>query len=123
MRAFFVSAWFLLTIGHTVDTDDTEINKDARPSVSQSLKNEGIKVAMMTTLVVTKNDIQTFLTKFINNIKTDEFKIEFDERAFSVRATEQYSVLDRLSSQAEDLGPEDLSANVDRYLYGLPGKN
>jgi len=78
---------------------------------------------MMTTLVVTKNDIQTFLTKFINNIKTDEFKIEFDERAFSVRATEQYSVLDRLSSQAEDLGPEDLSANVDRYLYGLPGKN
>jgi len=78
---------------------------------------------MMTTLVVTKNDIQTFLTKFINNIKTDEFKIEFDEKAFSVRATEQYSVLDRLSSQAEDLGPEDLSANVDRYLYGLPGKN
>lgn len=78
---------------------------------------------MMTTLVVTKNEIQTFLTEFINNIKADEFKIEFDERAFSVRATEQYSVLDRLSSQAEDLGPEDLSANVDRYLYGLPGKN
>jgi hypothetical protein len=78
---------------------------------------------MMTTLVVTKNEIQTFLTEFINNIKADEFKIEFDERAFSVRATEQYSVLDRLSSQAEDLGPEDLSANVDRYLYGLPRKD
>jgi hypothetical protein len=77
----------------------------------------------MTTLIVTKNEIQTFLTEFINNIKTEEFKIEFDETAFSVRATEQYSVLDRLSSQAEDLGPEDLSANIDRYLYGLPGRN
>jgi hypothetical protein len=30
------------------------------------------------------------------------------------------SVLDLLAEQAEDLGPEDLSLNVDHYLYRLP---
>jgi hypothetical protein len=30
------------------------------------------------------------------------------------------SVLDILAEQADDFGPEDLSINVDHYLYGLP---
>ncbi|MGE0083362.1 MAG: hypothetical protein AB7S75_02975 [Desulfococcaceae bacterium] len=41
---------------------------------------------------------------------------------FIVRPAELTSVLDTLISQADDLGAEDLSANVDHYLYGLPKK-
>ncbi len=37
-----------------------------------------------------------------------------------IQKTEEASVLDLLVSQAEDLGPKDLSMNVDYYLYGLP---
>jgi len=74
----------------------------------------------MTTLVVSKSKTQDLLKEFIANVKSNELKIEFDERLFVVRPVDEISVLDLLSSQAEDLGPEALSVNVDHYLYGLP---
>ena len=62
------------------------------------------------------------LTEFIEKISSDEVRIEFDEEQFIVRKTHHTSILDKLISEAEDLGPEDLSINVDHYLYGLPPK-
>ena len=76
----------------------------------------------MTTMVIKKNSLQDFITEFINKFTTDEFKIEFDKNFFAVRPIEETSVLDILASEAEDIGPEDLSANIDHYLYGLPKK-
>ncbi len=76
----------------------------------------------MTTIVMKKSKIQDFITEFINNFSVDEFKIEFDKNFFAVRPVEETSVLDILASEAEDMGPEDLSVNIDHYLYGLPKK-
>lgn len=45
-----------------------------------------------------------------------------DER-FVIRKAERTSVLDKLIEEAEDLGPKDLSVNIDHYLYGLPKKS
>ncbi|MCI5120299.1 MAG: hypothetical protein D3908_03725 [Candidatus Electrothrix sp. AUS4] len=36
---------------------------------------------------------------------------------------QEKSVLDVLAEQADDLGPEDLSVNMDHYLYGLPKRS
>jgi antitoxin component of MazEF toxin-antitoxin module len=74
----------------------------------------------MTRLTIRKNKLQQFLLGFIDNIQSDEVKIEFDDEHFVIRNVEKTSVLDKLISEAEDLGPEDLSINVDHYLYGLP---
>jgi len=74
----------------------------------------------MKNLFVRKTRVQDLLTKFIAGIKVDELRLEIDKKNFIVRQVEKTSVLDILSSQAEDLGPEDMSANVDHYLYGLP---
>jgi hypothetical protein len=69
-------------------------------------------------MVIKKNSLQDFITEFINKFNTDEFKIEFDKNFFAVRPIEETSVLDLLASEAYDIGPEDLSANIDHYLYG-----
>ena len=45
-----------------------------------------------------------------------------DER-FVIRKAERTSVLDKLIEGAEDLGPKDLSINIDHYLYGLPKRS
>ncbi|QTA83469.1 Uncharacterized protein dnl_58790 [Desulfonema limicola] len=74
----------------------------------------------MKNLVVNKDRIQDLLTEYIACINTDKLRVEFNEDSFIVQPAEQSSVLDILSSQAEDLGPEDMSANVDHYLYNLP---
>jgi len=76
----------------------------------------------MKNLVVTKDKIQDLLTEYIAGIHADRLTIEFDHNCFTVRPVGQPSVLDTLISQAEDLGTEDMSANVDHYLYGLPMK-
>jgi len=74
----------------------------------------------MTTVIVQKTSLQDVFTEFIANLKVNELKIEFDEKRFVVRPVEEASILDLLSSEADDLGPDDLSINVDHYLYGLP---
>ena len=74
----------------------------------------------MKSFIVRKTGIQDLLSEFIASVRVDELRIEIDQDAFVVRPIEKTSVLDILSSQAEDLGPEDMSANVDHYLYGLP---
>lgn len=74
----------------------------------------------MTTVIVQKTSLQDVFTEFITNLKVNELKIEFDEKRFVVRPVEETSILDMLSSEADDLGPADLSINVDHYLYGLP---
>ena len=76
----------------------------------------------MKSLTISKSEIQDFLTKFINNIDSNKIKVEFDEKYFVIQKIGQTPVLDLLISQAEDLGAEDLSINVDHYLYGLPKK-
>ena len=76
----------------------------------------------MESLTINKEKIQDFITEFIDNIDTNEIKIEFDKKHFIIQKNEKDSVLDLLISQATDLGPEDLSINVDHYLYGLPKK-
>jgi hypothetical protein len=43
------------------------------------------------------------LKEFIANVKSNELKIEFDESFFVVRPADEISVLDLLSSHAEDL--------------------
>jgi hypothetical protein len=74
----------------------------------------------MKNIVTDKDRIQDLLAEYISGISADKLRIEFDENVFIVRPAEETSVLDMLSSQAEDLGPIDMSANVDHYLYGLP---
>lgn len=74
----------------------------------------------MKNLVVDKSEIRDLLAEFLAGIRVDEFNLEMDENSFVVRPVEEASVLDILSANASDLGPEDLSANVDHYLYGLP---
>lgn len=74
----------------------------------------------MKNLVVSKENIQELLAAYIAGIGADQLRIEFDENFFMVRPVEKRSVLDILSSQADDLGPEDMSANVGHYLYDLP---
>jgi hypothetical protein len=78
------------------------------------------EVNKMKNLVVRKTRVQDLLTEFIAGINVDELRLEIDKKSFIVRQVEKTSVLDILSSQAEDLGPEDMSINVDCYLYGLP---
>ncbi|OQX21308.1 MAG: hypothetical protein BWK80_33880 [Desulfobacteraceae bacterium IS3] len=74
----------------------------------------------MKNIVTDKDRIQDLLAEYISGIAADKLRIEFDEKVFIIRPAEETSVLDILSSQAEDLGPIDMSANVDHYLYGLP---
>lgn len=74
----------------------------------------------MTTVIVQKTGLQDIFTEFIANVKANELKIEFDENCFVVRPIEEVSILDTLSSEAGDLGIDDLSLNVHHYLYGLP---
>lgn len=76
----------------------------------------------MTTLVIKRNRVQDFISEFINRFGADEFKVESDKNFFAVRPVEETSILDILASEAEDMGPEDLSSNTDHYLYGLPKK-
>ncbi len=74
----------------------------------------------MKRFVVGKEAIQELFAEYIAGINSDKLRIEFDETSFIVRPIEESSVLDILSAHADDLGPEDMSANVDHYLYGLP---
>lgn len=74
----------------------------------------------MKTLTVRKNKLKKILTEFIDSISSDEVNIEYDEEQLIVRNVQRVSVLDKLIAEATDLGPEDLSINVDHYLYGFP---
>jgi len=76
----------------------------------------------MKNFIASKGSVQGLLTEYLSGIAVDKLRIESDENVFTVRPAEEISVLDILSSQAEDLGPADMSANVDHYLYGLPKK-
>ena len=78
------------------------------------------KDTIMTRLTIRKNKLNDVLTSFIENIRSEEVCIEYDEERFVIRKAERTSVLDKLIEEAEDLGPEDLSVNIDHYLYGLP---
>jgi hypothetical protein len=74
----------------------------------------------MTHLIIHKDEIQDILLSFLSGIQTDEIYLEFDGRHFWAEPVQERSVLDILAEQADDLGPEDMSLNVDYYLYGLP---
>jgi len=74
----------------------------------------------MTQLVIHKDRIQDILLRFLSGIQADEIRLEFDDKHFLAEPVQEKSVLDILAEQADDLGPEDLSLNVDHYLYGLP---
>ena len=76
----------------------------------------------MKSLTINKDEIDDLITEFIDNIDSNELKIKFDKKRFVIQKNEEASVLDLLISQAADLGPEDLSINVDHYLYGLSKK-
>ncbi len=76
----------------------------------------------MDNIVAAKDRVYDLLTEYIAGISAEKFRIEFDENSFTVMPADEISVLDILSSQAEDLGPEDMSANVDHYLYGIISK-
>ena len=76
----------------------------------------------MKNIVVDKTKIRDMLAEFLASIGSDEFRLEMDENTFTVRPIGESSVLDILGANASDLGPEDLSENVDHYLYRLPKK-
>jgi antitoxin component of MazEF toxin-antitoxin module len=73
----------------------------------------------MTQLIIHKDKMQEALMRFLSTIQTDEIRLEFDDKHFYAEPVQGKSVLDILAEQAEDMGPEDLSLNVDHYLYGL----
>ena len=52
-----------------------------------------------------------------NSLSLDELRQNIESRK---SPEHERSVLDILAEQAQDLGPADLSLNVDHYLYGLP---
>ena len=54
-----------------------------------------------------------------NSLSLDELRQNIESRK---SPEHERSVLDILAEQADDFGPEDLSMNVDHYLYGLPKK-
>lgn len=72
----------------------------------------------MTQLIIHKDKMQEALMRFLSTIQTDEIRLEFDDKHFYAEPVQGKSVLDILAEQAEDMGPEDLSLNVDHYLYG-----
>lgn len=74
----------------------------------------------MQTLTINKNNLLTFIEDFIKKIESDKVKIEFDETHLLINKEDETCVFDELISKAADLGPEDLSINVDHYLYNLP---
>jgi antitoxin component of MazEF toxin-antitoxin module len=74
----------------------------------------------MTQLIIHKDKIQDILMSYLSTLQTDEIRLEFDDKHFLAEPVMERSVLDILAEHAEDLGPEDLSLNVDHYLYGLP---
>ncbi len=74
----------------------------------------------MTQLIVHKDKMQDILMVFLSRLQSDEIRLEFDEKHFLAEPVQERSVLDILAEQADDFGPEDLSMNVDHYLYGLP---
>ncbi len=76
----------------------------------------------MTQLIIHKDKMQDILMSFLSTLQTDEIRLEFDDKHFLAEPVQERSVLDILAEQAEDLGPPDLSMNVDHYLYGRPKK-
>ena len=96
--------------------------RSARRISEISDPNHHERLNKMKNLVAGKDRIQDLFAEYISGIAGDKLRIEFDENVFMVRPAEEKSVLDILSSQAENLGSEDMSANVDHYLYGLPKK-
>jgi hypothetical protein len=66
---------------------------------------------------------RTSLNEFFRNSPLYSAKLDLErDKAPSGEESDKTcsSVLETLSSQAEDLGPEDMSVNIDHYLYGLP---
>ncbi len=74
----------------------------------------------MKSVVVAKHEIQNLLAEYIAGVGVDNLIIEFDETSFVARPFDETSILDVLSANADDLGTEDMSINVDHYLYGHP---
>ncbi len=77
----------------------------------------------MTQLILHKDKLHDMLLRFLSGIQSDKIHLEFDEKHFLAQPVQEKSILDVLAEQADDLGPEDLSINMDHYLYGLPKKS
>jgi len=72
----------------------------------------------MTQLFIHKDKMQDILMNYVSTLQTDEIRLEFDDKHFLVEPVQKRLVLDMLAEQADDLGADDLSLNVDHYLFG-----